>query len=211
VCNTWPHDIEAIMTKPSKRLVAVLAVTIALTVTGVGLLAAWGIYPALFPRDRVLVTIHNVPADTDYVSLAVQRGTAVNHLELYHRDEIGVPFATSSSWSLYGVSGTVSKHVQWAQGDRYGVVIHRRTSGWSLVWYDPTEMQIMRWAWGWDGGNADITYRDDKTTSISEILFLGLGLDEPNRELEEKERRARRDKLEDEIRERETRRANAPR
>lgn len=154
--------------------------------TLIGVLCILGIY--LFfaflyaPRDRIRVSIANLPRDTYFACMVAKGNDGIQFMDWFHgAPPPGWPIRShpvQSSWSYhdFGVPEAEGLYVDWVWSERYGILVRTKTGKWMVKWFEADAIPILGRESFWGGGEIlfDFTQGDAVLLNDAEVQELGI-------------------------------------
>jgi hypothetical protein len=133
----------------------------------------------LNPRDRVEVSIVNVPAGTYFLCVVTDSDGAIKTMDWSVKLLVCYQLHPNSSRS-YGhwddPNVRLHQHVMWMWGDRYGVVSRKTDKTWWVTWFRSVDVPFKDRGWARGGGTVEFDLSEGKTEPLPSEQIRQLAL-----------------------------------
>ena len=143
---------------------------LAVLVLVVGAISAF-IYFEFHPRDRVQISVSNIPAGTRFLCLAFERDGKVELMDwsIYYVVP-GRMAPEDCTWSYRSPDDDqpiVNRYVMWEFAGRYGVVTRRTDEIWRITWFEANALPIQGRGFLLGQGEVDIDLAKGRTEQMN--------------------------------------------
>ena len=147
-----------------------------LMLVGIGVIAF--VYFQFHPRDRVVVTIKNVPAETRFLCIVAETDEGIRAMNWSRSNFEMEPRDCAISYVINDGHAIPNQFVMWRFGSRYGVITRHPEKVWRVHWFQAEDMPLEGRSFLVGEGTAVFDMLKAKTEQPAAEVLRGLGIDD---------------------------------